>query len=94
MGGMLSKGAIVTDVGSTKRTVVAEAQRMLPAGVYFVGSHPMAGSEKRGVEFAKADLFQNALCLTTPTAQTDRMALGSGGGVLAVDRHEDGAAQP
>ena len=72
---VLKSGAIVTDVGSTKRSVVAIAERELPAGVHFVGSHPMAGSEKRGVEFARADLFQNALCILTPTDKTDKAAL-------------------
>jgi prephenate dehydrogenase len=62
--------ALVTDVGSTKRSVVDLAQKLLPNPARFVGSHPMAGSEKRGVEFARADLFQNHLCLTTPTPQT------------------------
>jgi prephenate dehydrogenase len=41
----------------------------------FVGSHPMAGSEKRGVQHASPDLFRDALCLTTPTEQTDPAAL-------------------
>lgn len=68
-------GTVVTDVGSTKRSVVELAEANLPRKVHFVGSHPMAGSEKRGVEFAKPDLFQNALCITTPTPRTDRKAL-------------------
>src|SRR4051812_10134079 len=55
--GGLKPGAIVTDVGSTKASVVEQASRILPPTVSFVGSHPMAGSEKRGVEFARADLF-------------------------------------
>ena len=59
-------GAIVTDVGSTKRTVVSAAERLLPPTCSFVGSHPMAGSEKRGVEFARADLFSGATCIVTP----------------------------
>jgi prephenate dehydrogenase len=71
----LKPGAIVTDVGSTKRSVVASAERILPPAVHFVGSHPMAGSEKRGVEFARTDLFRNALCLLTPTPATDAAAL-------------------
>jgi prephenate dehydrogenase len=71
----LKPGAVVTDVGSTKASVVAEAARILPAGVSFVGSHPMAGSEKRGVEFARADLFRNALCILTPTDQTPTEAV-------------------
>src|SRR5262245_17158060 len=59
----LCPGAIVTDVGSTKRTVVEIATRLLPKSVHFVGSHPMAGSEKRGVEFARADLFDGSTCI-------------------------------
>jgi prephenate dehydrogenase len=51
------------------------AEAGLPKSVHFVGSHPMAGSEKRGVEFARADLFQGALCITTPLPQTDPGAL-------------------
>jgi prephenate dehydrogenase len=62
----LSPGTIVTDVGSTKRSVVELAGKHLPKSIHFVGSHPMAGSEKRGVEFARADLFQNGLCIVTP----------------------------
>jgi len=71
----LTATAIVTDVGSTKRSVVRWANEHLPRPERFVGSHPMAGSEKRGVEFARADLFQNAVCLTTPTAETDGQVL-------------------
>jgi prephenate dehydrogenase len=71
----LRPGAIVTDVGSTKRSVVRFAEELLPGSVHFVGSHPMAGSEKRGVEFAKADLFNGALCIVTPTARTNPGAL-------------------
>ena len=71
----LKPGAIVTDVGSTKRSTVAAATQLLPETVHFVGSHPMAGSEKRGVEFAKADLFDDAICITTPTESTNPQAV-------------------
>ena len=71
----LRSGAVVTDVGSTKRSVVRAAQELLPAGRHFVGSHPMAGSEKRGIEYARADLFTGALCILTPTACTDPASL-------------------
>jgi prephenate dehydrogenase len=77
MGGGLKRGSLVTDVGSTKASVVRQAIENLPEGVHFVGSHPMAGSEKRGVEFARADLFQNALCIMTPNERTDAEALES-----------------
>ena len=73
--GSLKPGAVVTDVGSTKGSIVRAADEILPRGVAFIGSHPMAGSEKRGVEFARADLFQNALCITTPAPSTDGPAL-------------------
>jgi len=75
----LKPGALVTDVGSTKGSIVASAGKLLTKTVEFVGSHPMAGSEKRGVEFSRADLFQNALCILTPTDQTPEPA------VTAVD---------
>jgi prephenate dehydrogenase len=71
----LAPGAVVTDVGSTKRSVVELAERILPSSVHFVGAHPMAGSEKRGVEYARADLFQGARCILTPTDKTDPAAL-------------------
>ena len=77
MAGGVKPGALVTDVGSTKASVVAAAGQDLPPGVHFVGSHPMAGSEKRGVEFARADLFQNALCILTPDERTDPKAVSN-----------------
>jgi prephenate dehydrogenase len=70
----LLPGAVVTDVGSTKATIVRAAEQS-GRSFKFVGSHPMAGSEKRGVEFGRADLFRNAVCITTPTERTDREAL-------------------
>jgi len=71
----LRSGTIVTDVGSTKQQVCRVAERILPRGVHFVGSHPMAGSEKRGIDFARADLCRNATCIVTPTPRTNRAAL-------------------
>ncbi len=68
-------GAIVTDVGSTKRSIVQLGEEILAGKAHFVGSHPMAGSEKRGVEYARADLFVGATCILTPTEQTDPHAL-------------------
>lgn len=71
----LSDGAVVTDVGSTKRSVVEAAKRLIRPTVGFVGSHPMAGGEKGGVRFASPNLFDGSLCITTPTAQTQPVAL-------------------
>ncbi len=59
----LSPGAIVTDVGSTKAQVMRWAAELLPPHAPFVGSHPMAGSEKSGPDAARADLYHNAVCL-------------------------------
>jgi prephenate dehydrogenase len=75
IGPSLEPEAVVTDVGSTKRSVVELAGKILPRPERFVGGHPMAGSEKRGGEFAKADLFQKAHCILTPIAGTDPAAL-------------------
>ena len=72
----LNPGALVTDVGSTKGSIVRDAATLMPATAAFVGSHPMAGSEKRGVQYAKADLFDGAMCIVTPTASTSATALG------------------
>lgn len=77
MAGVLKPGTLVTDVGSTKRSVVKLAAKLLPEHCQFVGSHPMAGSERRGVEYARADLFQNATCIVTPTAGSDPKAVGT-----------------
>lgn len=68
----LPKGCIVTDVGSTKTLPWRWARKSLPKHVAFLGSHPMAGSEQRGVDFARADLFDNASCIITPTAKTNQ----------------------
>jgi len=68
-------GGVLTDVGSTKAAVVRALARGLPRGVSFVGAHPIAGSERRGIEAADARLFDGALCILTPTARTDRRAL-------------------
>ena len=63
----LLRGAIVTDVGSVKAGVVREVAAVVnKAGAHFVGSHPMAGAEKMGVLAARADLYQNAVCVVTP----------------------------
>jgi prephenate dehydrogenase len=72
----LRRGAIVTDVGSVKKDVVRELTALVKeAGAHFVGSHPMAGSEKTGVGAARADLFVEAVCVITPESQTNAAAL-------------------
>ncbi len=71
----LTPGTIVSDVGSTKERVVRDAEELLPPQISFVGGHPMAGSEQAGVKGADAYLFENAVYLLTPTAQTNELAL-------------------
>ena len=72
----LAKGAIVTDVGSVKGSVVRDLEDLVAkAGGHFVGSHPMAGAEKTGVAAARADLFAKAVCVITPTPRTNPAAL-------------------
>lgn len=62
----LEPGCILTDVGSVKLSVIDLIPGLLPDGVEFVGSHPMAGSHLRGPDHARADLFEGATCVVTP----------------------------
>jgi cyclohexadieny/prephenate dehydrogenase len=71
----LKPGAIVTDVGSTKASVVAQMQPHLPADIHFIPGHPIAGTERSGPEAGFAELFQNRWCILTPLADTDTDAL-------------------
>jgi prephenate dehydrogenase len=59
-------GVILTDVGSTKSGIVRALAGKLPPGATFIGSHPLAGSEKTGPEHARADLLENRLVVVTP----------------------------
>ena len=72
----LKRGAIVTDVGSVKASVVREVESLVQkAGAHFIASHPMAGGEKTGVSAARADLFENAVTVVTPTKNSNPSAL-------------------
>jgi len=66
----LRPGSLVTDAGSTKIEIVRKATAALP-GVCFLGGHPMAGKETRGVEAADADLFRGRAYLLTPRSPAD-----------------------
>jgi len=68
-------GAIFTDGGSTKANIVDAIVDRLPAGVTFVPAHPLAGSEKNGVEHARADLFQDRLTILCPPLPANRGAM-------------------
>ncbi len=72
---LISTTALVTDVGSVKTSVVAMLSPIFAKRGRFVGSHPMAGSERTGLDAASADLFQNAVCIVTPDAGTDASAV-------------------
>jgi prephenate dehydrogenase len=73
---VLRPGAIVTDVGSVKESVTRDLEQILQHGpCHFVGSHPMAGAEKTGVLFARANLFAESVCVVTPTPNTHAQAL-------------------
>jgi prephenate dehydrogenase len=65
---------LITDVGSTKLQIVTTLEDRMRAsnerGVFFVGSHPMAGSERSGVEYSQADLFEDRVTIVTPTGTT------------------------
>ena len=71
----LPSGCIVTDVGSAKVFPHRWAVNKLPKNVHYVGSHPIVGSEQRGVEFARDDLFDRAVCILTTTEKTNRQAV-------------------
>jgi prephenate dehydrogenase len=75
-GPALAPAAIVIDVGSTKAAVVESMESLMPDGREFVGCHPIAGSERRGIAHARADLFSGAVCVVTPTDRTPADALG------------------
>jgi prephenate dehydrogenase len=69
-------GALITDVGSTKRNIVRAAERLAATrSLAFVGSHPLAGSEQAGYHVARADLFRGATVVVTPTEATELAAL-------------------
>lgn len=70
----LKQGAIVTDVGSTKASVVAQMLPHIPKGVHFIPGHPLAGTEHSGPDAGFAELFQGRWCILTPVHGTDKDA--------------------
>ncbi|WP_237214766.1 prephenate/arogenate dehydrogenase family protein [Falsiroseomonas oryziterrae] len=71
----LKPGAIVTDVGSTKGSVVRDLSPLLPAGVHLVPAHPMAGTEHSGPDAGFAELFEGRYCIVTPLPDSDPAAV-------------------
>jgi prephenate dehydrogenase len=92
----LAPGAIVTDGGSVKEEIVAACEPLMPDGTFFVGGHPVAGTEHSGVEAAFATLYENRRCILTPTGGTDPAALAvvakmweaAGSEVVLMDVHK------
>jgi prephenate dehydrogenase len=93
---------LITDAGSTKRTIVEAIEQDAKAARLFVGAHPIAGSERQGAAFADADLFERRVCVLTPTERTppDRLRMarsfweGLGSRVIELDpaSHDDALA--
>jgi prephenate dehydrogenase len=80
---LMQSRAVLTDVGSVKGAIcdaVADGFQRKSKGACFVGGHPLAGSEQRGVDAATGDLFDNAICILTPDERTD----ANGKGLRAV----------
>ncbi|MGI5875262.1 MAG: prephenate dehydrogenase [Dethiobacteria bacterium] len=67
---LLERGALVTDLGSSKKEITSSMEKYLPPGTMAVGGHPMAGSEQTGIAAADPFLFENAIYLLTPTPGT------------------------
>jgi cyclohexadieny/prephenate dehydrogenase len=95
---VLKPGAILTDVGSVKGSIVRDVSPHVPEGVNFVAGHPIAGTEQSGPEAGFAELFDGRWCILTPEAQTDPAAveklrlfwqkLGSNVEIMAPDHHD------
>jgi prephenate dehydrogenase len=94
----LKPGSLITDVGSIKGAVL-NAASVLPPAVTFIGSHPMAGSEKAGAKNAQADLFENRFCFITPRTQDKAeslqkieqfwQGLGSKTFICSAEKHDE-----
>jgi len=78
------KGTIVSDVGSTKSIICKKARENSKKGVYFIGGHPMAGSEKRGVNNASPFLFYDAVYVLTPLPGTPQKAIKKLSGLISL----------
>ena len=72
--GSLAPGCIVTDGGSVKSEIVRECEQLMPAGCFFVGGHPIAGTEHSGSAASFATLYNGKRCILTPTENTDAAA--------------------
>jgi prephenate dehydrogenase len=85
----VSKGAVITDVGSTKGSIMAAVEQILPPTVHFIGGHPMAGSEESGIMGADPALLENAIYVLTPGSTTPPEVTGR-----LAEMLEQAGAQP
>jgi prephenate dehydrogenase len=95
---VLTGNVIVTDAGSTKKEIVTHAARFKDK-FSFVGGHPLAGSEKTGVEYARQDLFENSLCVLTRDESTKEedlkkvselwQAMGAEVDIVTPEKHDE-----
>ncbi|OIO37456.1 MAG: hypothetical protein AUJ75_04195 [Candidatus Omnitrophica bacterium CG1_02_49_10] len=91
----LKRGSIVMDVGSTKQEICRRVSAALPAGVSFVGCHPMAGSEKSGFSNARRGLFKDTMCFVVGKSFASAKAnllwkrLGADVVTLSAGEHDD-----
>jgi cyclohexadieny/prephenate dehydrogenase len=94
----LKPGAIVSDVGSVKASVIAQMKPHLPASVHFIPAHPVAGTEYSGPDAALSDLFQNRWVILTPPEGEDPAAveklaafwrgLGANVEIMSAEHHD------
>jgi cyclohexadieny/prephenate dehydrogenase len=75
LGPVLEPGAILTDVGSVKGSVVRDVGPHVPSGVHFIPGHPIAGTEQSGPESGFAELFTGRWCILTPLPESDLKAV-------------------
>ena len=71
----IKPGCLVTDVGSTKETLISEIEKFFPEGISFIGAHPIAGGEMSGFRLSSDTLFDGAHCIITPTDKSDPESL-------------------
>ena len=98
IGAHLAPGAIVSDVGSVKGSVVRDMALHLPKTVHFIPAHPVAGTEYSGPDAGFAELFVNRWCILTPSDGADKKAvdklasfwrlLGANVETMAADHHD------
>jgi prephenate dehydrogenase len=101
---LMKKSAILTDVGSTKNYIVSQINNEIKSRCgrekpNFIGAHPLAGSEQRGIESARSDLFEGSVCVLTPTSLNSKKcitrlsnmwkALGAKISVMTPSKHDE-----